>query len=94
MDCPQPLVVRVRADETTGFVTWVEPTATDNSGPVTPVMTTSIVNGADLTAAGTPMTVSYTATDRFGNVNQCDFTVDVVGQYKSVFSYNPKTTKN
>ncbi|XP_071803890.1 hyalin-like isoform X2 [Asterias amurensis] len=79
VDCPaQPLVVRVPADETTGIVTWVEPTATDNSGPVTPVMTTSIVNGATLTAAAPPAAVSYTATDRFGNVNQCDFTVDVV----------------
>ncbi len=72
-----PLDITVDADPNSDntVVNWAEPTATDNSFQVT---LTSTHNSPSEFAVGTT-TVTYIATDPYGNVAQQSFDVTVTG---------------
>ncbi len=82
--CPSNIVL-----STTGFCgtpyTWPEPTATDNCGTVT--VTRSHNPGYNFPTGLT--TVTYTATDLFGNQSTCSFTVTVNDTEGPVFALCP-----
>ena len=59
----------------TAVVTWMEPTATDNSGTVT--LTSSHSSGSTFDIGTT--TVTYTATDDASNTVSDTFTVTIEG---------------
>lgn len=54
-------------------ITWTPPTATDNCG--TPTLTVNMTPGQVFPDGDT--TVTYTATDAWGNTSECSFTVSV-----------------
>lgn len=54
-------------------ITWTAPTATDNCG--TPTLTVNMTPGQVFPDGDT--TVTYTATDAWGNTSECNFTVSV-----------------
>jgi len=60
---------------TTAVASWPEPSATDTCGPVT--LTSNYDSGTSF-AIGTT-TVTYTATDQFGNIATASFTIMVTG---------------
>ncbi|XP_072172386.1 uncharacterized protein [Diadema setosum] len=74
VNCPANIVRTVELGTSSTAVSWTVPTATDaNAFTVVSTSTPgSIFN------TGTTTTVTYTATDEFGNVGQCSFTVTVV----------------
>jgi hypothetical protein len=77
--CPKDITVTADANKNCTTAGWTTPTAIDNCGPAT--LTVSSSPTKDLSAykcfpVGVT-TVSYTATDRKGNSNQCAFTVTV-----------------
>ena len=59
-------------------VTWVAPTAVDNCDGAVAVVRTDVtgLNSGDLFPAGVT-TISYSATDGFGNVSTCSFDITV-----------------
>ena len=63
-------------DGTAVGVTWLEPTAIDDSGTAIDVTSTS-VSGDAFSVGATP--VVYTFTDDSGNAAVCDFVVTVTG---------------
>lgn len=75
-NCPGDFSVYVDGSCNAATVTWTPPTASDNCGVQS--FTPSIYPGAYLTVAGSPHTVTYTATDYAGNVSICTFHVTVV----------------
>ena len=65
-------------------VSWVVPTATDNSGnDPTPTVTPSGYNPPMQLNIGT-YPVTYTATDAAGNTATLSFTITVRGQYSTL----------
>ena len=71
--CPQDVNLEIpSASITTVSVTWVEPTATDDSGSVT--FTTTHQPG-DLFPVGSSTPVTYTFSDATGNTAVCSFNV-------------------
>ena len=60
-------------------VTWIAPTATDNTGGVT--VDVNIDSGSTF-ADGTHM-ISYTATDDYGNTALCTFNIIITGRSTS-----------
>ncbi|XP_072014222.1 hyalin-like [Amphiura filiformis] len=73
--CPKPSTYTIPMGTTSIDVTWVEPTATDNSG-MTPTVTKSHQPGDSFPIGITK--VSYTFTDLVGNQATCTFSVTVV----------------
>ena len=63
------------AGECGAIVNYTTPTATDNSGAITPVLTKGPASGGFFPLGSTE--VSYTATDPSGNSSTCTFTVTV-----------------
>ena len=61
-------------------VSWTPPTASDNSGEA--VTLTSDYSPDDIFTTGTT-TVTYTATDAYGNTGTSTFDVVVIGKYDS-----------
>ena len=61
-------------------VSWTPPTASDNSGEV--VTLTSDFSPGDTFPIGTT-TVTYTATDAYGNTANSTFNVVVTGKYET-----------
>jgi len=77
-NCPTTMVmVGTDVDECGAKVNWSIPIATDNCGLATLSQTAGPQSGSPV-AAGAPVTVTYTATDIFGNSSDCSFEVLVV----------------
>ena len=75
MDCPESFTVQTASpQDTAAVVTWDEPTATDESGPV---QTTQSHNPGQLFPNG-ETTVTYSFLDSSDNENTCSFVVTVV----------------
>ena len=72
--CPEPLNFTVPPGSLSGKPTWIEPTATDNSGMI-PTLTQSHQPG-DIFFVGVTL-INYTFTDIAGNQALCLFTVTV-----------------
>ncbi|XP_038056901.1 hyalin-like isoform X2 [Patiria miniata] len=75
MNCPADFSVNATVDSNGATVTWVVPTATDNS-QMSPTVTTD-TNPNTFLPIGTHR-VTYTATDADGNIATCMFDVEVV----------------
>ncbi len=80
-NCPDPVMVRVAPGITEEVVTWIEPTATDNSGMV-PTITQSHQPGDSFPVGETE--VRYIFTDDIGNEALCTFLV-TIGKLVTVF---------
>ena len=70
--CPDSITMSVSLGTSSVPVTWIPPTATDNSGGI-PAVSSSHQPGASFPVGTTPVT--YTFTDSAGNAAQCVFTV-------------------
>lgn len=82
-DCPENININVELGTASAVVTWVEPTATDNSGVVN-LVTRSAAPGSSFNLGDT--TVTYIFSDNSNNINTCVFTVTVTpGTYKSFY---------
>jgi large repetitive protein len=71
--CPSNITTTLPADACVASVTWTEPVASDNCG-ITSV-TSNFPSGYNFPRGIS--TVTYTATDHYGNTNTCSFTVTV-----------------
>ena len=76
--CPQPLTFSVSPGNTSGRLSWTEPTATDNSN-MTPAVTQSHQPGDTFPIGVTQ--VSYVFRDMAGNQATCSFTVTIGNYY-------------
>ena len=77
---PSNKTVNTDASLPNATVSWTPPTASDNSGEA--VTLTSDYSPGDAFPIGTT-TVTYTATDAYGNTATSSFDVVVTGKYKS-----------
>ena len=75
-DIPSTQNVNTDASSPTAAVSWTPPTASDNSGEA--VTLTSDYTPGDTFPTGTT-TVTYTATDSYGNIATSTFNVVVTG---------------
>lgn len=75
-NCPEDFSVYVDGSCSAATVSWVPPTASDNC--ILQSFSPDIWPNSYLSAAGSPHTITYTATDLAGNVSYCSFTVNVV----------------
>ena len=75
-NCPEDFSVYVDGSCNAATVNWDPPTASDNC--VLQSFSPNIWPNSYLSAAGSPHTITYTATDLAGNVSYCSFTVNVV----------------
>lgn len=75
-NCPEDFSVYVDGSCNAATVNWEPPTASDNC--VLQSFSPNIWPNSYLSAAGSPHTITYTATDLAGNVSYCSFTVNVV----------------
>ena len=73
-ECPDDIQVSSPTGANSAFVSWTEPTATDNSGNTPFVRRTHTPNSAFF--IGTTV-VTYTFSDRYGNSAACSFDVTV-----------------
>ncbi|XP_071785173.1 uncharacterized protein [Asterias amurensis] len=73
--CPNSQTISPNAGANTATATWIEPTATDNSGRV-PGVASSHTPPASF-PANTVTRVSYVFFDNVGNFDQCDFQITV-----------------
>ena len=71
-NCPNSVNNLVSCGVPSGTVTWIPPTATDNSGGI-PAVSSTYQPGASFPVGTTPVT--YTFTDSAGNQAQCSFAV-------------------
>ena len=74
--CPDPITQIVSPGTPSSTVTWIKPTATDDSG-VPPQVTSSHQSGDTFTLGVT--TVIYTFSDATGNAATCTF--DITGNF-------------
>ena len=74
--CPANIVENVQPGVSGASVTWTPATASDASGVQS--LVSNFASGTFFTADATPSTVTYTATDIYGNAASCSFTVSVV----------------
>ena len=74
--CPGNIVENVQPGVSGASVTWTAVTASDASGVES--LVSNFASGTFFTADATPSTITYTATDIYGNVASCSFTVSVV----------------
>ena len=70
----------------TGIASWIEPTASDNSGSQTLISDYNPDYPFPIGAT----TVTYTSTDEAGNADTCTFDVTVIGKLR-YFTYNIQT---
>lgn len=75
-NCPEDFSVYVDGSCNAATVNWDPPTASDNC--VLQSFSPNIWPNSYLSAAGSPHTITYTATDLAGNTSYCSFTVNVV----------------
>jgi hypothetical protein len=84
-NCPTTMVmIGNDVDQCSGKLNWSIPVATDNCSAFTVIQTSGPVNGT-IVNVGVPQTVTYTATDIFGNSSTCTFQVQVVDTQKPDF---------
>ncbi len=76
--CPNDIQVQAPDGLTSTVVTWIEPTATDNSG-IEPTRVRTRVPGSSFSIGTTE--VQYTFSDQAGNVALCTFDVIVTRKY-------------
>ena len=77
--CPADIVLTVAPGVSEAAVSWDAATAScasDTSGIASLVST--LASPADITANAPPTVVTYTATDNFGNMASCSFTIEVL----------------
>ena len=79
--CPGNFVERAEPGTTAADVSWIEPTATDNSGTV---FTTSTHSPPTILPVGST-SITYTFTDPSGNQNTCTFIVTVICKLLNFF---------
>ena len=81
-----PSTKNVNTDDSlpTAIVSWTPPTASDNSGEA--VTLTSDYSPGDAFPIGNT-TVTYTATDTYGNIATSSFAVVVTGKYNSQLGF-------
>ncbi|XP_070537263.1 hyalin-like [Ptychodera flava] len=72
--CPEDIEEYTDLGEDTALVTWSQPNATDNSGSVN--VTSNYQQGSNFVIGST--VVYYNASDPYGNVDSCLFTVTVI----------------
>ncbi|XP_072169503.1 uncharacterized protein [Diadema setosum] len=75
--CPADIEITVDSSANGQIVTWEQPSATDNSG-IAPTISDPNVPSGTFFATGSSVTIIYTATDAYGNQQQCTFTVSVM----------------
>jgi hypothetical protein len=75
-NCPDNFSIYVDGSCNAATAYWVAPTASDNCGMQS--FSPNNYPGAYLSVAGSPHTITYTATDYSGNVSVCSFLVTVV----------------
>ncbi|XP_071488836.1 hyalin-like [Diadema antillarum] len=75
--CPDDIEIAVDSSVTGQIVTWQQPAATDNSG-IAPTISAPNFPSGTFFATGSSATIMYTATDPYGNEQQCTFTVSVM----------------
>jgi hypothetical protein len=81
-DCPGDITVNADAGSCSAVVTWTPPSADDNCGVQS---FTSDYDPGDTFPGGDTL-VTYTATDVYGNISTCSFTVTVLGYNDLVVS--------
>ncbi|XP_072169502.1 hyalin-like [Diadema setosum] len=74
--CPTNIQINVGPLVAGQIATWQQPTATDNSG-IAPTISAPNFPSGSFFATGSSTTIMYTATDAYGNSQQCTFTVTV-----------------
>ncbi|KAJ8041635.1 Hyalin [Holothuria leucospilota] len=78
VNCPtEPIVVTAEVGEDSAIVTWVVPTATDDSGFPVVVLSVNSAPGARY-AVGTSQDVTYIFSDANGNIETCSFSIQVL----------------
>ena len=83
--CPGEIVRTVDFPDNAVIVTWIDPTADDNSrGTVTVAQSGGPSSGTSF-AVGTTTPITYRATDPSGNVATCSFNVRIVRQGKIIW---------
>ncbi|XP_071959504.1 uncharacterized protein [Antedon mediterranea] len=89
IDCPIGMIVNTTTGEAFAInVTWMEPTATDNSGE-TPIPVTVYTSGDNKFPIG-DTTVQYNVSDSAGNFNDsCSFAITVQDEQDPVFKFCP-----
>lgn len=87
-NCPEDITIQTALGDTAVAVTWTEPTAVDDSGPVT--SSSSSIPG-DSFPVGTTVVV-YTFSDDSANSAVCSFSITVEGM--CLFTNYPFTTFN
>ncbi|XP_071942777.1 hyalin-like [Antedon mediterranea] len=86
IDCPMDSIVNTTGEASVFNVTWIVPTATDNSGE-TPVPVADYTSGDNMFGIGTT-TVQYNVSDSAGNFNDsCTFVIHVEGINTFTFQY-------
>ena len=78
--CPGDIKLSLPKKESSMMVSWVAPTATDNSG-MRPNVTVSPAISSPLKMTVGRRTVSYVAVDGVGNEASCTFTLEVIGMF-------------
>lgn len=84
-NCPSNMLIKLPSDKCDTTLTWTGPTFTDLCGIAN--IDTTIHSGTSFTVG--VYTVTYTATDNYGNESVCSFTIDVRDQTKPVFDNCP-----
>lgn len=80
--CPSSITVNSVSDNNQVSVTWLEPTATDNSGQIPTVVSSR--SPGDMFPIGSTV-VGYTFVDGNNNPATCTFTVTVIGKESASF---------
>ncbi|MBL7962267.1 MAG: HYR domain-containing protein [Flavobacteriales bacterium] len=75
INCPSNIITTCAVGSCGAIVSWTEPNVLDACPGSTIVRTTGMANGSSFPVGVTPVT--YQATDAFGNVTWCSFTVTV-----------------
>ncbi|XP_071942960.1 hyalin-like [Antedon mediterranea] len=94
IDCPIDIIVNTTTGEAFAInVTWMEPTATDNSGE-TPVPVADYTSGENMFAIGNT-TVQYNVSDSAGNFNDsCSFGITVEDNESPIIACPTNVTSN
>ena len=82
-DTPNNLTLEANPGSSTVVVSWIEPTASDNSGHQT---LTSNYHPGEYFSIGVTL-VNYTSIDRSGNTDTRLFYVNIIGTF---FNFSPK----
>lgn len=89
VNCPTTMVmIGNDPDQCSGKLNWSIPVATDNCGLLPPpngIVQTGGPASGTVVAVGFPQTITYTATDIYGNTSSCVFQVQVVDTQKPKF---------